>query len=169
MIGQFVKGKVYIFIDGANVFYTQKALGFKISYLKLMEYFKKECGEDVKCFFYIAYNYRNRNEKKFLDMLDINGYIVKTKSIKKINIGSNRDKYKGNLDIELAFDMVKLSNKYDTAILMSGDSDFYLPIDYIKQEGKWVIVISSRGRVAKELLERAKFIDLRKIKNKIAQ
>lgn len=169
MLSKFIKGKVYVFIDGANTFYAQRTLNWKISYSKLIKYFKKECGKDTKCFIYLAYDENKQSEQKFLDMLDINGYILRTKAIKKIRIGLNRNKHKGNLDIELAFEMVELSNKYDTVILMSGDSDFSVPIDRIKDKGKRVIVISTRGRISKELLERAKHIDLRKLKNEISQ
>lgn len=169
MINKFIKGKVCIFIDVANVFYAQKTLGWKISYTKLIKYLRKECGENTKCFIYAAYDENKQNERKFLDMLDINGYILRTKSIKKISICANRDKIKGNLDIELAFEMVDLSEKYDTAILISGDSDFAVPIDRIKAKKKWIIVMSTRGHISKELLERAKYIDLRKIKNEISQ
>ena len=169
MISKFIKGKVYIFIDAANTFYTQKTLGWKISYEKLIKYFKKECGEDVKCFIYLAYDENRQSEQKFLDMLDINGYILRVKAIKKIKISANRNKTKGNLDMELAFEMVDLSDKYDTAILMSGDSDFSVPIDRIKKKGKWIIVISTRGHISKELLERAKYLDLRKLKSEISQ
>jgi len=69
--------------------------------------------------------------------------------------------------MELAFEMVDLTDKYDTAILMSGDSDFSVPIDRIKKRGKQVIVISTRGRISRELLERAKYIDLRKLREEI--
>jgi len=169
MISKFIKGRVYVFIDGANTFYAQQTLGWKISYSKLMRYFKKECGEDTKCFIYLAYDETKQSERKFLDMLDINGYILRTKAIKKIRITPVRDKHKGSLDIELAFEMVDLSDKYDTAILMSGDSDFSVPIDRIKKKGKWIIVMSTRGRISRELLERAKYIDLRKLKKEIVQ
>ncbi|MFH1308624.1 MAG: NYN domain-containing protein [Patescibacteria group bacterium] len=169
MIKKFIKGKVYVFIDAANTFYAQRTFGWKISYEKLMKYFKKECGKDVKCFIYAAYDENKQNEQKFLDMLDINGYILRTKAIKKIKISSYRDKLKGNLDMELAFEMVDLADKYDTAILMSGDSDFSVPIDRIKKKSKWIIVMSTRGRISKELLERAKYIDLHKLKNEISQ
>jgi len=169
MIGKFVKGKVYVFIDAANTFYAQHTLKWRISYEKLIKYFKKECGEDVKCFIYAAYDENKQSEQKFLDMLDISGYILRAKAIKKIRISADRDKHKGNLDMELAFEMVELSDKYDTAILMSGDSDFSVPIDRIKKKGKWIIVISTRGRISRELLERAKYIDLRKLKREIAQ
>ncbi len=48
MISKFIKGKVYVFIDGANTFYAQRTLGWRISYEKLMRYFKKECGSYKK-------------------------------------------------------------------------------------------------------------------------
>lgn len=169
MISKYAKGKVYVFIDAANTFYAQHTLGWKIAYAKLMRYFKKECGEEVKCFIYLAYNESKQSEQKFLDMLDINGYILRTKAIKKIKINANHDKHKGNLDMELAFEMVDLSNKYDTAILVSGDSDFSAPIDRIKKKGRRIIVMSTRGRISRELLERAKYIDLRKLKQEISQ
>ena len=102
-------------------------------------------------------------------MLDINGYIVRTKVVKKIKSRDGGYKWKNNLDIELAFEMVDTKEKYDTAVLMSGDSDFSLPIDRIKSVGKRIIVISTRGHISKELLERAKYIDLRKIKQEICQ
>lgn len=158
-----------MFIDAANTFYAQHTLGWKISYEKMMKYFKEECGEDVKCFIYAAYDENKQSEQKFLDMLDINGYILRTKAIKKIRLSADKNKHKDNLDIELAFEMVEFSDNYDTAILMSGDSDFSVPIDRIKKKGKRIIVMSTRGRISRELLERAKYIDLRKLKDKIAQ
>ncbi|MBI3442906.1 MAG: NYN domain-containing protein [Candidatus Sungbacteria bacterium] len=48
MLHQFIKGRVYVFIDAENVFYAQRTLGWKISYEKLLQYFKRECGERAK-------------------------------------------------------------------------------------------------------------------------
>jgi uncharacterized LabA/DUF88 family protein len=169
MINQFIKGRVYIFIDAENVFYTQKTLGWRISYQKLMLYFKKECGEDIKCFVYKGVDEFNADQRKFLDMLEINGYILRTKSIKKIRSKGGKTEWKGNLDIELAFEMDDTKDKYDTAILLSGDSDFSVPIDRIKKAGKRIIVMSTRGHISKELLERAKYIDFRKLKQEISK
>lgn len=169
MLKQFVHGRVYVFIDASNVFYSQRTLGWQIAYQKLMAYFKRECGESVKCFIYAAYDENRRSERKFLDMLEINGYVVRAKAIKKIRVGKNHHKHKGNLDIELALEMVELVSKYDTAVLLSGDSDFAAPISRIKDRGKRVIVMSTRGHVARELLEQAKYLDLRKLRDDIAQ
>ncbi|MFH1030547.1 MAG: NYN domain-containing protein [bacterium] len=169
MLKNYINGKVYIFIDAENIFYSQRTLGWRISYEKLMAYFKKECGDEIKCFIYTGIDETNLRQRKFLDMLDINGYIIRSKVAKKIRISKNNFKWKNNLDLELAFEMVDTIKNYDTAILMSGDSDFYVPIDRIKQQRKRIIVMSTRGSISMELLERAKFIDLRKIKKEIAQ
>lgn len=88
-----------MFVDVENVFYSQRNLGWKISYEKLMRYLKQECGEDIKCFAYSGLDENNTKQKKFLDMLEINGFVVRTKIVKKINIGHNKYKWKSNLDI----------------------------------------------------------------------
>jgi uncharacterized LabA/DUF88 family protein len=102
-------------------------------------------------------------------MLDINGYIVRTKVVKRIKNREGGYKWKSNLDIELAFEMVDTQESYDSAVLFSGDSDFSTPIDRIKKRGKRIIVVSTRGHISKELLDRAKFLDLRKIRKEVSQ
>ena len=169
MLHKFTKGRVYVFIDAENVFYSQRTLGWKVSYQNLMDYLKKECGDEIKCFIYSGVDEHNTKQLKFLDMLEISGYIVRTKVVKKIKDHEGGYRWKSNLDIELAFEMDDTKDKYDTAVLVSGDSDFATPIDRIKKAGKRIIVISTRGHISKELLERAKYIDLRKIKEEIAQ
>jgi len=57
---------------------------------------------------------------------------------------------------------------YDTAVLLSGDSDFAYILRRIKSKGKRVIVMSTRGHIALELIKEAKFIDLRKLKNEVS-
>lgn len=169
MLSQFVKGRVYVFIDAENVFYAQRTLGWKISYQKWMGYLKKECGNETKCFIYTGRDESNIKQAKFLDMLEINGYVVRTRVVKKIKSHDGGYRWKNSLDMTLAFEMADTREKYDTAILMSGDSDFDVPIDKIKESGKRIIVMSTRGHISKELLERAKYIDLRKIKAEISQ
>lgn len=169
MIGKYTKGKVYVFIDAENVFYAQKTFGWKISYQKLINYFQKECGKEIKCFIYKGVDEGNTKQKKFLDMLDINGYILRTKVVKKIKKKDGSYKWKSNLDIELALEMVELKKNFDTAILMSGDSDFAIVLDKLKKANKRVLVMSTRGHIARELLDRAKFIDLRKLEGILRQ
>lgn len=167
MLKKFIKGKVYVFIDGANIFYAQRSLGWRISYEKFIKYLRKECGKQTKCFVYIATIPENEKQKKFLDLLDILGYIVRTKPIKVITVKNGQKLWKGNLDIELALEMYDTAASFDTVILVSGDSDFATALDKMKQKGKRVLVISTKNHISKELIERSKFIDLKKLKREI--
>jgi len=42
MIGKFTKGKTAVFIDAANIYFSQKTLGWRIDFKKLLDYFRKE-------------------------------------------------------------------------------------------------------------------------------
>lgn len=132
MIKEFIKAPVYVFIDDENLFYCQRTLKWQISYTKLINYFKKECGQETKVFVYTGINETSHGQRKFLDMLAAKGFIVRTKAIKKFK----NHEWKNNLDMELAFEMVETKEKYHTAILISGDGDFSVPIDRIKKAGK---------------------------------
>jgi uncharacterized LabA/DUF88 family protein len=169
MIKQFIKRPVHVFIDAENLFYTQRTLKWLISYEKLMKYFREECGEDCKIFVYTGIDENNNDQRKFLDMLTANGFIVRTRTVKKFKKSDGRYAWKNNLDMELAFEMVETKEKYQTAVLISGDGDFAVPIVRIKNAGKRIIVMSTRGHISIELLELAKYIDLRKLKEKIKQ
>jgi len=107
MISQYIKAPVYVFVDVENTFYAQRTLGWKISYEKLIDYLKRECGENVKCFAYSGVDESNTKQKKFLDMLDIVGYITRTKSVKKIKTKDGNIKWKSSLDIEMALEMIE--------------------------------------------------------------
>jgi len=87
--------------------------------------------------------------------------------VKFIKIDGGKLLPKGNLDVELALDAFRLADDYDTLLLFSGDSDFGYLLDLLKHKGKKVLVVSTRGHISKELLERAKYIDLRKLKEEI--
>lgn len=167
MLKQFIKGKVYVFIDAANIFYTQKSLDWRISYEKLIEYFKRECNLK-KAFVYTAYDPKRPQQKKFLDMLEINGYIVRTKEVKKIRVGKGVYEWKGDFDVELTIDMMDNIKKFDTAILLSGDSDFAPIIKRVKEHNKTVIVMSAKGHISRELIELSdKYINLKKLRDRI--
>ncbi|OGM91095.1 hypothetical protein A2755_00030 [Candidatus Wolfebacteria bacterium RIFCSPHIGHO2_01_FULL_48_22] len=166
MIGQFVAGKVYVFIDAANIFYSQRTLKWRISYERLRRYFESECDLG-KIFIYTATDAKRPNQEKFVRMLTSNGFIVRTKPVKQIRIAEGVYQWKGNFDVELTMDMLDHLNAYDTAVLLSGDSDFAPVIDRVKSHQKRVIMMSVKGHISKELLDRAKYVNLKKLKRDI--
>lgn len=167
MIHKYIKGKVCVFVDVANIFYSQRTLKWRISYEKLMKYFQKECDLG-KCFVYTGIFKEDHDQERFLKMLQHCGYILRTKPVKKIKTRNGHLEWKADFDVELSFEMDDLNEEYDTAVLLSGDSDLAPTLRRIKKKGKRVIVMSTRGHIALELLKEAKFIDLRKLKDEIA-
>lgn len=169
MLNEFVKGMVYVFIDGANIFYTQKTLGWKISYEKLKQYFEDECGNNLgKVFVYTAYDPDRPQQKKFLDMLEINGYILRTKEVKRIRVAKGVYEWKGDFDVELSMDILDHLQEFTTAVLLSGDSDFAPIIQRMKENNKRVIVMSAKNHISRELINLSdKYINLKKLRDKI--
>ena len=159
-----IKGKTVVFIDAANILYSQQTLGWKLDYQKLKNYLKNQ-AKLFGLFYYSGKLGTLEKQIKFIQRLEKLEYKVIAKEVKSIKINKKQILHKGNLDVELSLDAFRLSSKYDTLLLFSGDSDFAYLIDLLKAKGKKIIVFSTRGHVSKELLERAKYVDLRKLKN----
>lgn len=167
MINKFINGRVYVFVDAANILYSQQTLRWRVDYAKLKKYFEGEC--DLRAiYFYTGRVGGNHKQSAFIKKLEGLGYIVKAKEVKRIQVSKSSYEWKGNLDVELTIDVLGNINNFDTLILMSGDSDFAPLLDAVKAQRKRVIVMSTKGHVAKELLDRAKYVNLKKLKDSIA-
>lgn len=156
-----------MFVDAANILYSQQTLGWRVDYKKLKAYFELEC--DLKCiYFYTGRVGANHKQEEFLKRLETYGYQVRAKEVKRIRISRSSFEWKGNLDVELTIDVIKNLANFDTLVLLSGDSDFAPLLDTVKAAGKRVIVMSTKGHVAKELLDRAKYVNLKNLKAEIS-
>ena len=167
MINQYVKGKVYVFIDAANILYSQQSLHWRVDYKRLKKYFGKEC--DLRAiYFYTGRVGENHRQNSFLEKLKSLGYQIRAKEVKRIKISRNVYEWKGNLDAELIIDALKNSDNFDTCILMSGGSDFAPLVDELKERKKRVIVMSTKHHISRELIERAKYVNIKKLKDQIS-
>lgn len=163
MIGQFTKGKVAVFIDASNILYAQKSLGWRIDYIKLKKYFEKEMSL-VHMAFYTGKIGSDEKQQSFLKKISDQGIKIVSKEVKFIREADGRTITKGNLDVELALDCFVEKENFETLVLFSGDSDFAYLLDVLKKDKKSVIVVSTRNHIARELIERAKFIALNKLR-----
>jgi len=163
MIGQFIKGETAVFVDAANVFYSERSLGWRIDYERLAEYLRQE-SSIVELYYYTGIIEKSEKQRAFLKKLESFGYIVTAKEVKFIRQTDGSFMSKGSLDIELALDAYIVRQEYDTCVLFSGDSDFAYLLDILKREGKRVVVVSTRGHVSKELVARAKYVALPKLR-----
>lgn len=167
--------KVAVFIDGANLYAAAKALGFDIDYRKLLSWAGQR-GRLIRAFYYTALveDQDYTPIRPLVDWLDYNGYTMVTKPAKEFVDSQGRKKIKGNIDIELAIDMMEICDKVDHVILFSGDGDFRRLLEAAQRKGVRVSVVStiktSPPMIADELRRQAdQFIDLDLLADDIAR
>jgi uncharacterized LabA/DUF88 family protein len=167
--------RVALFIDGSNLYSAARALGFDIDYKSLLQVFSSE-GHLVRAFYYTALieDQEYSPIRPLIDWLDYNGYTLITKPTKEFTDSMGRRKIKGNMDIELAIDMLEMAEHLDHVVLFSGDGDFRRLIEAVQRRGVRVSVVStfrsSPPMVADELRRQADtFIELQDLMPKIAR
>jgi uncharacterized LabA/DUF88 family protein len=164
-----------LFIDGPNLYATAKTLGFDIDYRKLLAFFRKRT-KLLRAIYYTALmdDAEYSPIRPLIDWLDYNGYTVRTKPAKEFTDSMGRRKIKGNMDIEIAVDMMSLADSLDHIVLFSGDGDFKSLVSAVQFKGRRVTTISSLAvrppMIADDLRRQTdQFIDLADLKAEIGR
>jgi uncharacterized LabA/DUF88 family protein len=167
--------RVALFIDGSNLYATAKALGFDIDYKRLLGFFRKR-SRLIRAIYYTALmdDADYSPIRPLIDWLDYNGYKVVTKPAKEFTDSMGRRKVKGNMDIELAIDVMQLCDNLDHIVLFSGDGDFRSLIAAVQAKGRRTSVVSTLTTrppmVADELRRQTdQFIDLSDLREEIGR
>jgi uncharacterized LabA/DUF88 family protein len=167
--------RLALFIDGANLYAAARALGFDIDYKRLLDLFATK-GRLVRAFYYTALveDQEYSPIRPLVDWLDYNGYTMVTKPTKEFTDASGRRKIKGDMDIELAIDLMEMADHLDHAILFSGDGDFRRLVEAVQRKGVRVTVVSTirtqPPMVADELRRQADhFVELQELSPQIAR
>ena len=136
--------KIVLFIDGANLYATSKAIGIDIDYRRLLAEFKSKAFL-LRANYYTALveDQEYSSIRPLIDWLDYNGFTVVTKPAKEFTDAAGRRKIKGNMDIELCVDALELAPHYDHLVLFSGDGDFKALVASLQRMGKRVTVVST--------------------------
>jgi uncharacterized LabA/DUF88 family protein len=167
--------KVAVFIDGSNLYAAARSLDFDIDYRKLLMW-AAASGRLVRAFYYTALieDAEYSPIRPLVDWLDYNGYTMVTKPTKEFVDAQGRRKIKGNMDIEIAVDMMEMADGVDHIVLFSGDGDFRRLIEAVQRKGVRVSVVSTiqstPPMVADELRRQADFfIDLDTLRGDFAR
>jgi len=140
-----IKGKkVGIFCDGANLFHASKENRWQIDLGKFKDFICKFC--DLQFInYYLTIPAKNDSNfygtSSFIEKIKpfVN---IKSKELKYIPIGGQVMK-KGNMDVEIILDVVRIIKKLEVVIIMSGDSDFLELGKYVVCENKKNIIYVS--------------------------
>ena len=167
--------RIAVFIDGANLYATAKSLGFDIDYKRLLRHFEQQ-GRLVRAYYYTAIieDEEYSSIRPLVDWLDYNGFSVVTKPLKEFTDAQGRRRVKGNMDIELAIDVMEMADRIDHIVIFSGDGDFRRLVEAVQRRGRRVSVVSTirtqPPMVADELRRQAdNFIELDDLKSQIAR
>ena len=167
--------RVALFIDGANLYSAAKGLTFDIDYRKLLDEFKQH-GRLVRAYYYTALveDQDFSPIRPLVDWLDYNGYSLVTKAAKEYTDANGRRRFKGDMDVEIAVDLMQATTFIDHAFLFSGDGDFRAVIEAVQRRGMRVSVVStikSNPPMASDDVRRAadNFVDLVDLANLIGR
>jgi len=156
--------RVAVLVDVQNLYYTARNM-YKshVSYKNLLSV----CVQDRILTRAIAYVIRTpqRTEDTFFEAVNNVGFEVKEKDLQVFNDGA----MKGDWDLGIAMDAIRLGHKVDSIILCSGDGDYAPVVNYLQQAlGCLVEVAAFKKTANKQLTEIADdFIDLDLMKKQI--
>jgi uncharacterized LabA/DUF88 family protein len=156
--------KVGIFLDVPNLIYAAEQMGVRVHFGKLLDYLTQG-RQLIRATAYapITDDPATRFEmQRFVQPVVNHGWKIVTKPWKRFSDGS----MKANFDIELAVDILTMSDRLDVVVLLSGDGDFRRVCELVESKGVRVEVVSFAMSTAMELRSVAdEYTDLSQILN----
>lgn len=140
--------RVGIFVDVQNMYYSAKNLyDGKVDYSSLLKVAKDD-RRPIRAIAYVV-EAQTPDEENFFEALQEIGFQVRRKELKEFYGGTK----KGDWDMGIAIDAIKLAGKIDVAVLVTGDGDFKSLVEHLKTQGIQVEVMSFGKSTASELVE----------------
>ena len=144
--------KVALFVDISNIFYciNKRFPKRKLDYAKLYE--RAQSFGDLQRAF--AYGTQVSDEAvKFIRALKAMGYDTKYKNPKQIELGEKIVFRRADHDVNIAMDIVRMTNRSDIIILSSSDADLVPVVNWVHDQGVKVIILACG--IARELKDAA--------------
>jgi uncharacterized LabA/DUF88 family protein len=168
-------GRLAVFIDGANLTSTSKALGFDVDFKRLLAELNSR-GALLRAYFYTTVSVTDdfNSVRPLLDWLEYNGFTVRTRPLREHDDGEGRRRLKRNIAIDLAIDALEVAAHVDHIYLFCGDADFRSLVQALQKRGVFVTVVSTLSKpaplVADELRRQADaFLELNDLRSLIAR
>ncbi len=154
--------KTYAFIDASNIIYGCTRAGWKMDFEKLAKYLKTRYDVQ-RLLYYAGLDLNNKKQLGFYEALQKLGYETRLVPVKRYSDGSR----KGDVDARLTFEVMRFSSEYNSAVLLTGDGDYFWLLEYLLESGKNVRLIGHSINTARDLkrLFGSSFMPLENIKH----
>lgn len=153
----FKEQRVGVLVDIQNLYYSAKVIyKKKVNFGQIL----KDAVGERKLIRAFAYGIKTMEglEEKFFEALGKQGFEVKTKDLQIFPGGAK----KGDWDVGITVDAIKMAKNLDVIVLVSGDGDYIPVVEYLQNTfGCRVEVIAFSESASSKLAEKAdKFTDL---------
>jgi len=149
--------RVGILVDVSNMYHSAKNLySRKVNFKEIL--IKAVAGRKlIRATAYVIRT-ENKDEMAFFEALSQQGFEVKMKDLQIFAGGAK----KGDWDVGITIDAIKLADKLDVLILVSGDGDYLPAMSYLQNnKGCLVEIMAFHQTASNKLIEEADdFIDL---------
>lgn len=159
-----LKQSNYAFIDSQNVYKGIKNLGWFIDWLRFRTYLKEKYEVSI-AYLFIGYIPEQNN---LYDELQKAGFVLKFKPV----LPNGKDGVKGNVDADMVLQTMVDYQKYNKAVIVSSDGDFYSLVKHLYDNNKLMVVLSPHVKTCSTLLKktgREKVIYMDKLQYKIGK
>ena len=141
--------RLAVFVDVPNIMYAAERYNVQVDFGKLLEYVSRD-RTLIRASAYapISDDPSLKLElQRFVQPFVSHGYRIVTKPLKRFADGS----IKANFDVELAMDILTMSDRLDIVSLVSGDGDFRRLVEIVASKGVRVEVVAFSQSTAAEL------------------
>ncbi len=149
--------RVGILVDVSNMYHSAKNLfNRKVNFKEILS--KAVAGRKLIRATAYAIRTENKDELPFTEALEQQGFEVKMKDLQIFAGGAK----KADWDVGIAIDAIKLADKLDVIIIVSGDGDYLPLVSYLQNnKGCLVEIMAFRKTCSSKLIEEADdFFDL---------
>lgn len=156
MINKHKGQRVAVFLDVQNLYHSAKNLyNARVDFSKVVETAVSKRNL-IRAFAYVIKT-KTGEEKSFFEALINLGIEIRVKDLQEFYGGFK----KGDWDVGLAVDAIRMSPAMDAIVLVTGDGDFVPLVEYLKNRGKRVEILAFERSASLKLKESAdEFINL---------
>lgn len=149
--------RIGVFVDAQNMYHSARSLyKARVNFKELLE--EAVAGRTlIRAITYVI-STEGGLEKGFFDAIEKFGFEIKEKDLQIFPGGMK----KADWDVGLAVDAIKLADKLDVVVIISGDGDYVPLVEYLKiNKGCRVEIIAFGESTSSKLVEAAdEFTDL---------
>ncbi len=148
--------RLAVLVDVGNMYHSARALyQARVNYREIL----KVAVAGRKLIRANAYVIRSHSQEEegFFEALEKSGFNLKFKDLQVFPGGVK----KGDWDVGICIDAIRMSSRLDVIVLVTGDGDFEPLVEYLQNQGIQVEIIAFAASASGKLIERAdSFFDL---------